>query len=136
MYRLCMATHPGRPNIGDVIADTRRRRGLTQQHLADTLGISVRTLGSWEAGRIPPDLIPQVEQALGVRVVRDTAGDWAAIDDLAAEETAAEDGSRIVLIIDPARRAALPGEVVDEATARAQLELLAAIRDLTASHRE
>ena len=42
--------------IGKFIADSRKRKGLTQEKLAEKLGVSDRTIGNWENGRNMPDL--------------------------------------------------------------------------------
>lgn len=36
--------------IGKFIADKRKERGLTQQELADCIGISNKTISKWECG--------------------------------------------------------------------------------------
>lgn len=42
--------------IGRFIAECRKKMNLTQQELADKLGVSDRTVGNWENGRNMPDL--------------------------------------------------------------------------------
>lgn len=42
--------------IGKFILESRRARNLTQQELAQRLGVSDRTIGNWENGRNMPDL--------------------------------------------------------------------------------
>lgn len=42
--------------IGKFIAECRKRQKLTQQALAEKLGVSDRTVGNWENGRNMPDL--------------------------------------------------------------------------------
>ena len=34
--------------IGKFIVDSRKRKGLTQEKLAEKLGVSDRTIGNWE----------------------------------------------------------------------------------------
>ena len=41
--------------IGKFIASCRKEKNLTQQELADKLGVSDRTIGNWENGRNMPD---------------------------------------------------------------------------------
>lgn len=36
--------------IGRLIADLRKQRGMTQQELADILGLSNKTISKWESG--------------------------------------------------------------------------------------
>src|SRR3954447_25687507 len=38
--------------FGDLVRVHRRRLGLTQEDLADRAGVSVRSVGKWESGRI------------------------------------------------------------------------------------
>lgn len=42
--------------IGKFIAKCRRKKNMTQQELAEKLGVSDRTIGNWENGRNMPDL--------------------------------------------------------------------------------
>ena len=42
--------------IGKFIAECRRKKNITQQELAEKLGVSDRTIGNWENGRNMPDL--------------------------------------------------------------------------------
>ena len=42
--------------IGRFIAECRKKMNMTQQELADKLGVSDRTVGNWENGRNMPDL--------------------------------------------------------------------------------
>ncbi len=42
--------------IGKYISKLRKEKGLTQQELAEKLGVSDRTVGNWENGRNMPDL--------------------------------------------------------------------------------
>lgn len=42
--------------IGKFIAECRKKKKITQQDLADKLGVSDRTIGNWENGRNMPDL--------------------------------------------------------------------------------
>jgi len=42
--------------IGKFIAQLRKEKKLTQQELANKLGVSDRTVGNWENGRNMPDL--------------------------------------------------------------------------------
>jgi len=42
--------------IGKYILDCRRKKQLTQQELAEKLGVSDRTIGNWGNGRNLPDI--------------------------------------------------------------------------------
>lgn len=42
--------------IGKFIANCRKQKNMTQQELAEKLGVSDRTIGNWENGRNMPDL--------------------------------------------------------------------------------
>lgn len=42
--------------IGKFIAECRKKKNMTQQELAEKLGVSDRTIGNWENGRNMPDL--------------------------------------------------------------------------------
>ena len=42
--------------IGKFIAECRKKKDITQQELAERLGVSDRTIGNWENGRNMPDL--------------------------------------------------------------------------------
>ena len=43
--------------IGKFIAECRKNKKMTQQELAEKLGVSDRTVGNWENGRNMPDLL-------------------------------------------------------------------------------
>lgn len=53
-------------DLGARIAKARKERGLTQQALADQLGIAQQTLGHYEVARarIAADLLPRLAEAL------------------------------------------------------------------------
>ena len=63
--------------IGAFIAAARRARGLTQQQLAEKLGITNRAVSKWETGQGLPDivLLPDLSAALGVTVDALLAGE-------------------------------------------------------------
>jgi len=54
--------------LGQRIAERRKALGLTQQQLADTLGIAQQTLAHYEVGRlrVAAALLPPVSDALGL----------------------------------------------------------------------
>lgn len=43
-------------NIGSVICDLRKKRGMTQEQLAETVGVSTPAVSKWETGSSCPDL--------------------------------------------------------------------------------
>ncbi len=54
--------------IGKRIAQYRRQKGLTQEELASTLGVSPQAVSKWENDQTCPDisLLPQLAQLLGI----------------------------------------------------------------------
>jgi transcriptional regulator with XRE-family HTH domain len=67
---------PPRTNIGDVIRLAREGKRMTQAELGLAIGVTSRTIGSYERGVIEPPLglVPVIGQALGVRFVDDGTG--------------------------------------------------------------
>ena len=59
-----------RQTIGEFLATLRRLKGYTQSQVAEKLGISNRTLSSWEQGRSYPDVLtlPAFAELYGVSV--------------------------------------------------------------------
>lgn len=55
-------------NIGEFIAALRKSSGYTQQEVADRLGVSNKTVSSWETGASCPDiaLLPSIAELFGV----------------------------------------------------------------------
>ncbi len=53
---------------GKLIAELRRKQGLTQQQLADKLNLSNKTISKWESGSGSPDIsnLPVLAEALGI----------------------------------------------------------------------
>lgn len=62
--------------IGEFLATQRRIKGYTQQQVADMLGVSNRTLSSWEQGRTYPDILilPTLAEIYGISVDDITRG--------------------------------------------------------------
>lgn len=56
--------------IGSFIASLRREKGLTQQQLAENVGVSNKAVSKWERGLSLPDvaLLPSLAEALGITV--------------------------------------------------------------------
>lgn len=55
--------------MGARIAGFRKDQGMTQQQLADLMGVAQQVVGSWEVGRrrVPSSLLPRLARALAVR---------------------------------------------------------------------
>lgn len=62
--------------IGEFLATQRKLKGYTQQQVADKLGVSNRTLSSWEQGRTYPDILilPALAEIYGISVDDITRG--------------------------------------------------------------
>lgn len=56
--------------LGARIADMRRRRGLTQNQLADRIGVTPQAVSKWERGLSCPDLacIDELAAVLGTSI--------------------------------------------------------------------
>jgi transcriptional regulator with XRE-family HTH domain len=56
--------------LGERIAELRREQGMTQQQLANALGISQKTVGHYEVGRIRVQvcMLPELADYLGVSI--------------------------------------------------------------------
>lgn len=57
-----------RSNIGEFLSILRKSKGLTQQEVADALGVSNKTVSSWETGASCPDIsmLPAIAELFGV----------------------------------------------------------------------
>ena len=55
-------------DLGARIAQLRRDQNLTQQQLAELMGMSQQSVASWEVGRLRPavSMLPRLAKALGV----------------------------------------------------------------------
>ncbi len=75
--------------IGEFLAIQRKARGLTQQEVANKLGISNKTLSSWESGRSYPDILtlPALAEIYGVTVDEILSGERSDRDKDAGEIT-------------------------------------------------
>ena len=64
--------------VGQLILQLRREKGLTQRQLADTLGISNKTVSKWECGRGAPDvsLWRELSSVLGADLLRLLQGEY------------------------------------------------------------
>ena len=63
--------------VGRLILSLRQERGLTQKQLAESLGLSDRTISKWERGLGLPDvsLLRELSAVFGVNIERILAGD-------------------------------------------------------------
>lgn len=63
-------------NIGALIAQIRKEKGLTQKNLAERLHISDKTVSKWETGRGAPDIssLEALSETLGISVSELLAG--------------------------------------------------------------
>ena len=59
-------TEKQKKRIGERIREARRRRGLSQEQLAEQLGLSFQAVSSWETGKFVPDSdhLPELAKAL------------------------------------------------------------------------
>lgn len=57
-------------SLGERIADLRRERGITQENLAGTIGVSAQAISKWENNATMPDimLLPIIADTLGVTI--------------------------------------------------------------------
>jgi len=55
---------------GRLIAELRKKQGLTQQQLSDKLNLSNKTISKWESGVGSPDItnLPPLAEVLGISV--------------------------------------------------------------------
>ena len=72
--------------IGRYIAQKRRSKNLTQEQLAQALGVSNKTISKWENGRCLPDygIVQPLCEALGVTLAELMDGEDAAEDSMRA----------------------------------------------------
>lgn len=59
-----------RKEIGKFIAECRKERGITQEELAEKIGVSNKTISRWETGKYMPDLtlFSKLSKELGVTI--------------------------------------------------------------------
>ena len=57
-------------NIGNYLANKRKKKNYTQEQLAELLGVSNKTISKWENGRCMPDysIIDQLCKELGISI--------------------------------------------------------------------
>ncbi|GAB1475572.1 helix-turn-helix domain-containing protein [Bacillota bacterium] len=64
-------------NVGNLIKDLRKEKGMTQLQLGDAMHISDKTVSKWERGLGCPDvsLLPELSLILGVNIERILTGE-------------------------------------------------------------
>lgn len=67
-----------RKKTGNLIADLRKKQGMTQQELADKLGVTSKAISRWETGRGYPDveILPVLAETFSVSVDELLSGEW------------------------------------------------------------
>ena len=53
-------------NLGNSLFHARKRRGLSQEDVAEKLGVSRQTISKWETGETIPDIRQIVKRAGGI----------------------------------------------------------------------
>lgn len=80
----------GKTAIGEFIAALRKAQGLTQQQVADRLGVSNKTVSSWETGASCPDIamLPAIAELYGVTCDEILRGEHITADETAQAKDA------------------------------------------------
>ena len=88
-------TKPDAVLLGNAIVEARRKKNLTQQQLADALGVTNKTVSKWECGRGLPDqsMFEPLERILEISV-----DDYAGETPIDGYDRSAKIISRVVLI--------------------------------------
>lgn len=70
--------------IGKLIAELRKKQGLTQQQLADKLNLSNKTISKWESGSGSPDIsnLLTLADVLGISVDELLRGELGITEDI------------------------------------------------------
>ena len=57
-------------NLGEKINELRKKSNMTQEMLADAIGVTAQAVSKWEAGRCCPDiqLLPEIADCFGITV--------------------------------------------------------------------
>lgn len=86
--------------IGAFIRSVRKESGLTQEQLAERLGVSQRSVSRWETGRTMPDysLLPALCEALGINVAELLGAERIAGDSVPKKQVTAAARSLIALM--------------------------------------
>lgn len=75
-------------NIGNRIAQKRRAAGLTQEAMAEKLGVSAQAVSKWENGQSCPDisLLPTIANLFGISIDELLTGETAVVSMVPKEE--------------------------------------------------
>lgn len=94
---------------GKLIAELRKKQGLTQQQLADKLNLSNKTISKWESGNGSPDLsnLPMLAETLGISVDELLKGESNRSEQNTNPEVSKDDASRKVLAPDQKKERAI-----------------------------
>ena len=86
-------------NIGKFIAALRKEKKLTQEQLAEKLGVNSRSVSGWENGTCMPDyaLFPLLAQEFGISVAELVEGKRTEENSYFLKETAYMDNYRILM---------------------------------------
>ena len=87
-------------NIGKFIAELRKEKKLTQEQLAEKLGVNSRSVSRWENGTCMPDyaLFPLLAQEFGISVAELVEGKRTEENSYFLKETAYMDNYKIFLM--------------------------------------
>lgn len=108
---------------GQHIKRLRESRRLTQQAMAEKLGIAYRTYQTWEAGTMPEwSNLERLATALGVRAEELIGEDPPAAASQSQLDRIEAKLDQLLEVLSPSSRAEGPAEVLEEAAARARAQ--------------
>ena len=86
-------------NIGKFIVELRKEKKLTQEQLAENLGVNNRSVSRWENGTCMPDyaLLPLLAQEFGISVAELVEGKRTEANSYFLKETAYMNNYRILM---------------------------------------
>lgn len=82
-------------DLGTRIRRAREAAGLKQEDLAQRLGVTTRTVGNWERGRVPRNAIGALQQLLHVQLDNPEPSDRPRLDQASDTELLTELASRL-----------------------------------------
>lgn len=83
--------------IGPRIRSAREAAGLTQDELADAIGVSATSIKNWESGRVKTPPVGKLEKVLGI-VLRDQGSSAPRLDDASVHRLIAELAARFATL--------------------------------------